>query len=122
MLTDTPEAAAKKIMSATTDSVGEIQYDMFNQPGISNLLQIESLISNLPLQDVISTWSGETHYGDLKQKIAASVKTFLEDFQNHLEQISDQEILDLLETGETYANEVANRKLHQVQQAFGLRD
>lgn len=122
MLTDTPEAAAKKIMSATTDSVGEIQYDMFNQPGISNLLQIESLISNLPLQDVISTWSGETHYGDLKQKVAASVKTFLEDFQNHLEQISDQEILDLLETGETYANEVANRKLHQVQQAFGLRD
>ena len=71
---------------------------------------------------MISTWSGETHYGDLKQKVAASVKTFLEDFQNHLEQISDQEILDLLETGETYANEVANRKLHQVQQAFGLRD
>ena len=122
MLTDTPEAAAKKIMSATTDSVGKIQYDMFNQPGISNLLQIESLISNVPLQDVISTWSGETHYGDLKQKVAASVKTFLEDFQSHLEQISDQEILDLLETGETYANEVANRKLHQVQQAFGLRD
>lgn len=122
MLTDTPEAAAKKIMSATTDSVGKIQYDMFSQPGISNLLQIESLITNLPLQDVISTWSGETHYGDLKQKVAASVKTFLEDFQNHLEQISDQEILDLLETGETYANEVANRKLHQVQQAFGLRD
>lgn len=122
MLTDTPEAAAKKIMSATTDSVGKIQYDMFSQPGISNLLQIESLITNLPLQDVISTWSGETHYGDLKQKVAASVKTFLEDFQNHLGQISDQEILDLLETGETYANEVANRKLHQAQQAFGLRD
>lgn len=122
MLTDTPEAAAKKIMSATTDSVGKIQYDMFSQPGISNLLQIESLITNLPLQDVISTWSGETHYGDLKQKVAASVKTFLEDFQSHLEQISDQEILDLLETGETYANEVANRKLHQAQQAFGLRD
>lgn len=122
MLTDTPEAAAKKIMSATTDSVGKIQYDMFSQPGISNLLQIESLITNLPLQDVISTWSGETHYGDLKQKVAASVKTFLEDFQNHLGQISDQEILDLLETGETYANEVANHKLHQVQQAFGLRD
>ena len=122
MLTDTPEAAAKKIMSATTDSVGKIQYDMFSQPGISNLLQIESLITNLPLQDVISTWSGETHYGDLKQKVAASVKTFLEDFQNHLGQISDQEILDLLETGETYANEVANRKLHKAQQAFGLRD
>lgn len=121
MLTDTPEAAAKKIMSATTDSIGKIQYDMFNQPGISNLLQIESLVTNLPLQDVISTWSGESHYGDLKQKVATSVKTFLTDFQTNLEKISDQEILDLLETGETYANEIANRKLHQVQTAFGLR-
>jgi len=70
MLLDSPDAARKKIMSATTDSVGKIQYDMFNQPGISNLLQIEALITGVPLQDVISTWAGETRYGDLKQKVA----------------------------------------------------
>jgi len=122
MLTDAPSVAAKKIMSATTDSVGKIQYDMFNQPGISNLLQIESLISNIPLQDIISTWAGETHYGDLKQKVATSVQTFLEDFQTNLDKISDQEIMDLLESGESYANDVANNKLYQVQQAFGLRN
>lgn len=70
MLSDAPSVAAKKIMSATTDSVGKIQYDMFNQPGISNLLQIEALVNNMPLQDVISTWSGEARYGDLNQKFA----------------------------------------------------
>ncbi len=37
MLSDDPAVAAKKIMSATTDSVGKIDFDMFNQPGISNL-------------------------------------------------------------------------------------
>ncbi len=121
MLSDTPEAAAKKIMSATTDSVGKIQYDMFNQPGISNLLQIEALTTGLPLQDVISTWAGETHYGDLKQKVASSVKALLEDFQARLAEVKDDEIMQLLETGEAYANEVANQKLHQVQRAFGLR-
>lgn len=121
MLSDEPAKAAKKIMSATTDSLGKIQYDMFNQPGISNLLQIEALVNNLPLQDVISTWAGETHYGDLKKKVAESVSTFLTDFQRKLATISDQEILDLLETGETYANTVANAKLHEVQKAFGLR-
>ncbi len=121
MLSDTPTAAAKKIMSATTDSFGKIQYDMFNQPGISNLLQIEALVNDTPLQDVISTWAGETRYGDLKQKVAESVSTFLEAFQDHLAAISDEQILELLAEGETYANRVANTKLHAVQTAFHLR-
>ena len=121
MLFDTPEQASKKIMSATTDSLGKIQFDMFNQPGISNLLQIDSLISGVPLQDVISTWAGETHYGDLKQKVAESVRVLLSDFQEKVNTISDQQVLELLEQGEAYANKVANHKLYQVQQLMGLR-
>ena len=121
MLSDTPAAAAKKIMSATTDSVGKIQYDMFNQPGISNLLQIEALVNDIPLQDVISTYAGETRYGDLKQKVAESVQVFLETFQARMQDIDDQMVFDLLETGEAYANTVANHKLQQAQEAFGLR-
>lgn len=121
MLSDDPAVAAKKIMSATTDSFGKIQYDMFNQPGISNLLQIEALTTNISLQDVISTWSGETHYGDLKQKVAESVRVLLTEFQAKLTDIDDAEIVELLEAGEIYANEVANAKLYQVQKAFGLR-
>lgn len=121
MLSDTPEEIRKKIMSATTDSVGKIQYDMFNQPGISNLLQIDALVNNVPLQDVISTWSGETHYGDLKQKVADDVSIFIGEFQRKLAAIEDQTILDLFTTGEAYANEVANHKLYQAQSALHLR-
>lgn len=121
MLSDAPDAAAKKIMSATTDSLGLIKFDMFNQPGISNLLQIESLLTGLPLQDVISTWAGETRYGDLKQKVAATTRTFLEEFQAKLATIDDQRVLALLAEGERYANTVANAKLHEVQQAVGIR-
>ncbi|MBQ9029189.1 tryptophan--tRNA ligase [Candidatus Saccharibacteria bacterium] len=120
MMSDAPEVAAKKIMSATTDSLAKIQYDMFNQPGISNLLQIEALVNDLSLQDVISTWAGETRYGDLKQKVASSVKTMLEDFQNKIAQIPDATIYEYLEMGEVYANGVANKKLAIVKQAFGL--
>lgn len=121
MLSDAPEAVRKKIMSATTDSVGKIQFDMFNQPGISNLLQIEALVNDMPLQDVISTWAGESHYGDLKQKVAESVVVFLERFQDRLKNISDQDIISLLEEGEIYANQVANAKLRQVQELVHLR-
>ena len=121
LLNDTPEKAAKKIMSATTDSLAKIQYDMFNQPGISNLLQIDALINNQPLQEVIATWQGETHYGDLKKRVATSVSTFLTHFQESILAISDDMVYELFETGEEYANEVADKKLLEVQKAFSLR-
>lgn len=121
MLSDDPEKAAKKIMSATTDSLGKVSFDMFKQPGISNLLQIEALVNDFPLQDVISTWQGESHYGDLKKKVATSVSTFLTSFQENIAAISDEEVFELLESGEAYANEVADAKLLEVQKAFSLR-
>lgn len=121
MLSDDPATAAKKIMSATTDSIGVIKFDMFNQPGISNLLQIESLLTGLPLQEVISTWAGETRYGDLKQKVAASVRTFLEEFQGKLAKIDDVTVLNLFADGEKYANRIAGAKLAEAQAAVGLR-
>ena len=120
MLDDSPEKAAKKIMSATTDSLGKIKFDMWGQPGISNLMLIESLVTNVPLQDVIATWAGETRYGDLKKQVAASVSAMLTDFQAKLAGITDEQVYALLESGEKYANEVANRKLLAVQKAFGL--
>ncbi|MBR3121970.1 tryptophan--tRNA ligase [Candidatus Saccharibacteria bacterium] len=121
MLDDTPEKAAKKIMSATTDSLGKIKFDMFNQPGISNLLQIEALVNDRPLDEVIEEWSGKTSYGDLKKQVAESVKTMLTNFQTKLSAISDEQVYELLNEGESYANKVANAKLYEVQKAFGLR-
>lgn len=121
MLDDEPEKAAKKIMSATTDSFGKVKFDMFNQPGVSNLLQIEALVNDVPLQDVVSAWAGTTRYGDLKKKVAESVANMLTDFQAKLASISDEQIYELLEEGEEYANEVAGKKLLEVQKAFRLR-
>ncbi len=121
MLSDAPELARKKIMSATTDSYAKVKYDMFNQPGISNLLQIEALSTDTPLEEVVAKWNGETRYGELKKKVAESVATMLESFQKRLAEIPDEEVYALFEQGEAYANEVANRKLKEVQEAFGLR-
>jgi tryptophanyl-tRNA synthetase len=121
LLLDNPERAAKKIMSATTDSVGKIQFDMFNQAGISNLLQMLSLLKNEPLQDVIARWTGETSYGDLKQEVAAVVQHFLRDFQEKVAGISDKTVLAVLEQGEERMRKKANAKLLEVQRAVGIR-
>ena len=121
LLDDDPAKAAKKIMSATTDSLAKVKYDMFNQPGVSNLLQIKSLISGTPLQDVIAEWVGESRYGTLKQAVAEGVAQTLTEFQAKMAEISDAEVYSLLEKGEKYANKVANAKLLEAQRAFHLR-
>ena len=120
-LNDDPKAAMKKIMSATTDSERVIRFDMVNQPGVSNLMQIEALINNRDLQDVISDFAGQTMYGDLKKKVADSVFHFLSDFQEKVAQISDEDVEKILEDGEKFANEVSRQKLYEIQKAVGLR-
>ena len=121
MLDDVPERAAKKIMSATTDSFGEVRFDMHERPGVSNLLQIEALVTDTPLKTVVATWEGETRYGELKKKVAESVSAMLGNFQERLAEITDAEVLALFEEGERYANEVAGAKLREVQKVVGLR-
>ena len=121
MLDDEPAKAAKKIMSATTDSLAKVKFDMFNQPGVSNLLQIQALVSGTPLQEVIAEWVGETRYGILKQAVADGVAQMLKEFQEKMAGISDDQVYELLEKGEKYANTVANAKLLEAQRAFHLR-
>lgn len=120
MLSDPPEKAAKKIMSATTDSLENIDFNLETQPGISNLLQIEALVSDRPLGEVIREWQGKSRYGDLKKQVAASVQTLLVNFQSRLDQISDADVERLLPAGEAYANQIANQKLADVYTKIGL--
>lgn len=120
-LSEAPEDAAKKIMSATTDSFNEIRYDMGERPGISNLLQILSLLTNRELKQVVAQYEGQTQYGSLKKDVAEAISDFLRDFQSKLRQVDDASIFAKLEKDEATMRERANKTLLKVQQAVGLR-
>ena len=120
-LNDTPERARKKIMSATTDSVGVINFDWQTQPGVTNLLQLLSILTGRTQDEVNNEWIGQTQYGPLKKAVAEAVVDFLTNFQNRLAQISDEELLATLENSEARMQEIANTTLLRVQKAVGLR-
>lgn len=120
-LEEDPEAAAKKIMSATTDDHAYVRFDKQNQPGISNLLEILALIRGDHLESVVGQFEGQTQYGKFKSVVADEVKGFLIDFQSKLASVSDDEILQKLEDSESKMNVVANTTLNRVQKAVGLR-
>lgn len=121
LMTDAPEAAAKKIMSATTDSFADIQFNFKERPGISNLLQIGALLSAQHVAEYIEKWQGQAQYGPLKTEVAGFIKDFLTDFQAKLAKTSVQEIHKKLEEDEITMNKVANNTLFKVQKAVGLR-
>lgn len=121
LLADDPQVAYKKVMGATTDSVGVINFDFKAQPGISSLLQILSLLSGRSQEDVNAEWVGQTRYGDFKKAVASQVADFLTDFQNRLNSISDEELIAKLESSEAAMSMVANKTLLEAQKAVGLR-
>ncbi len=120
-LTDNPGEAAKKVMSATTDDKASINYNPIEQPGISNLLQILSLLRGHPIDDVETAYKGNSSYGDFKRIVADEVAGFLTAFQAKLADVDDSAITSAFERSEKVANEQANATLYRVQQAVGLR-
>lgn len=120
-LGDNPELAAKKIMSATTDDLANINYDKQNQPGITNLLDILALLRGQHPEQTASEFTGQSRYGDFKKIVADEMKVFLTDFQTRLNNLDDAAVLAKLEESETAMNEVAKSTLLCTQKAVGLR-
>lgn len=121
LLIDSPDEARAKIMAATTDSLGSIHFDWDNQPGITSLLQILSLLSGREQAEVNAEWEGRERYGEFKQAVADVVADFLSNFHERLDSISDEQLLAKLEQSERGLTPVANETLLKVQQAVGLR-
>jgi len=121
LLADDPEVARKKIMSATTDSLGEINFNWETQPGITSLLQILALLGGRSQEEVNAEWVGHTQYGDFKKAVADEVARFLTDFQARLATITDEILLAKLEQSERDMAITANETLLRAQRAVGLR-
>lgn len=121
LLTDKPDDAAKKVMSATTDNEGAIHLDFEKQPGVSNLLQIHALLSGETLEAVAEHHEGQESYGDLKREVADQVKDFLSGLQAKYAQVDEQALLAKLEQDEAAMRETAGAMLLKVQKAIGLR-
>jgi tryptophanyl-tRNA synthetase len=120
-LGDDPEDAAKKVMGATTDSEGNIRFDFEKQPGVSNLIQIQSLLLGQDVEETARHREGKSSYGDLKREVAELVQNFLADFQGKLSQVNDEQLAAKLADDERAMNDKANETLYRVQQAVGLR-
>lgn len=120
-LLDDPKLARKKIMSAVTDSVGIIQYDPENQPGLANLITIHSALTGESIESIVERYQGKG-YGELKKEIGATVENFLSDLQQKYHDIIASGICEqVLATGKEKAQSVAFKKVRKVKKKLGFQ-
>ena len=119
-LLDDLKAARKKIMSAVTDSVGVIQLDKENQPGLYNLIEIASSLTNRSMEDIVLEFHDQG-YGKLKGYVADVVCAELEKIQTRYNEILASHTLEkVLEEGAKKAEKIAHVTLANVKKQVGL--
>ena len=117
-LLDEPSLARKKVMSAVTDSLGIIQYDPENQPGISNLLTILSSLNGESIESIVNRYEGKG-YGEFKKEVGQQVFDFLADLQKRYNEIIASGMAEqvIKEGNESF---IARKKLSKVKRKIGF--
>lgn len=120
-LDDSPDEIKRKITKATTDSGCEIKYNPVEKPGISNLLNIYSALSETPVKKLEKKFAGK-NYSFLKKSLAEVIIGYFTDFRKKKKSLLAQldYLKEVLSRGNKKANSVALKKISLVKRKIGL--
>lgn len=119
-LLDEPSKIKKSIMKATTDSEGVIRFDVENKPGISNLLNIYSVLSGTPIPELEKNYEGKG-YGDFKKDLVEVTCQTLAPIRARFDEIRySDELIQILKDGAQKADAIAQETMKRVKENFGL--
>src|SRR5699024_3595224 len=97
-----------------------IRFDAENKPGISNLLNIYSVLSGTPVEKLEEMYEGKG-YGDFKKDLVEIVVDSLAPIKSRYEEIRhSQELLAVLREGAGKADAIAQESMKRVKDHFGL--
>ena len=119
LVLDDLSITAKKFKRAVTDSGSEVFYDREKKPGVSNLLDILSAVTQIE-PDVLAERYDQ--YGPLKSDTADAVASVLEPIQKRYHELASDpaETERLLELGAQKASETASATLARAKENLGL--
>ncbi|MFA5543459.1 MAG: tryptophan--tRNA ligase [Bacilli bacterium] len=110
----------KKIKAAVTDNEGKIYFNKETKPGISNLMTIYSVLTDLTYTEIEHKYEG-MGYGVFKTDLSEIVAKELETIQENFKKWNDSLELDqLLFEGQARASMFARNNLKKVYTKIGL--
>ena len=119
-LLDDDAKIKKAIMRSTTDSDGEIRYDVEKKPGISNLLSIYSAFTGRNVDSLEKDYAGQG-YGALKKDLVEVTTDTLRPIREKYAEIRrSTELTAALKDGAERAGAIAETTMRRVRDRFGL--
>ncbi len=119
-LLDDPAKIKKSIMKATTDSEGVVRFDVENKPGISNLMNIYSVLAGVSLEQIEKDYAGKG-YGDFKKDLVEITIDALAPIKARFEEIRySDDLVEILKDGAVRARAIAEPVMQRVKENFGL--
>ncbi len=119
-LLDDLNVVQKKVMSAVTDSYGELNLDKEKQPGLYNLFEIYAALSDTSKEELLKKHQGQG-YGEFKKTVSECVVSELSKIQERYKEIiASNQIEDILNEGALKAQRIAERKLEKVERKIGI--
>jgi tryptophanyl-tRNA synthetase len=121
LMLDPPDTIRKKVKSAVTDSGTDVRYDTEEKPGISNLIELMTVVTGHSIPEVVARYDG-SGYGQFKQDVAEAVVEVLEPIRRRYEEIRcDVAELDrLLALGADKARNAATPTLELMYERLGF--
>lgn len=116
---DSPEVIRAKFAKAVTDSGSDIKFSPEKKPGISNMLNILSVVTETPIKELEKKYE-DASYGQFKSDVAEEVIKLLAPFQERFGKISDAEAKKVLKNGAEKVAPTARETLERVKKAVGL--
>jgi tryptophanyl-tRNA synthetase len=96
LMLDPPDTIRKKVKSAVTDSGTDVRYDPDEKPGISNLIELLTVVTGDSIPDVEARYDG-SGYGAFKADVADAVVDLLDPIRKRYDEVrSDVAELDRL--------------------------
>ena len=120
-LEDEPEEIMKKFKKAVTDSDGIVKYNPETKPGISNLMEIYSVVTGKTMQEIEKEFEGQG-YGVFKETVGIAVTQKLKPVQERYKELkANKEYLEsIYRKGAQKASEIANKTIEDVKNKVGL--
>jgi len=117
---DEPDAIAKKVRSAVTDSGGEVVRGP-DKPGISNLIEVLAVVRSVSPDEVEAEFAGQG-YGAFKGAVAEAVVEYLRPVRERYAELrGDEDALEAtLAAGAEKARTIAVPTLADVRRVMGV--
>jgi tryptophanyl-tRNA synthetase len=118
---DPPDTIRKKFRSAVTDSGTDVRHDPDEKAGVSNLIEILSIMGGDEIPAIEARYDGGG-YGAFKADVAEAVVAVLDPIRTRYEELrgDESQLRELLARGAEKASSVAAPKLEQMYERMGF--